>query len=172
MEETSDRVHSDTLFSAWISAYARLFGKDAVEELLEQFQPDVEPLFRLSSTFIYRQIQSKTIYYLPRPIQRPINYPDDDLEFSKEYKKLNYLPLEVWQPWYQGEGWIKSDEDELIAKAKVKKGDKIDGEEENYKTLLIPLKIEIKLLIFSDKLLVRVGKLLRIQKEILFFPII
>ena len=53
MEETSDRIHSDTLFSAWVSAYARLFGKDAVEELLKKFQADVEPLFRLSSTFLY-----------------------------------------------------------------------------------------------------------------------
>lgn len=128
MEETSDRVHSDTLFSAWISAYARLFGKVTVEELLQQFQAETEPLFRLSSTFIYRQIQEKTIYYLPCPIKRPINYPDDDLEFAKAYKKLNYLPLEVWQRWYQGEGWKKSDEDELIAKAKAKKGEKIDGE--------------------------------------------
>ncbi|MDJ0506872.1 MAG: type III-A CRISPR-associated RAMP protein Csm4, partial [Nostocales cyanobacterium LE14-WE12] len=37
MEETSDRVRSDTLFSAWITNYARLFRKDAVEELLQLF---------------------------------------------------------------------------------------------------------------------------------------
>lgn len=128
MEETSDRIHSDTLFSAWVSAYARLFGKDAVEELLKQFQADVEPLFRLSSTFIYRQVNGKTIYYLPCPLKRPIKYPEDDFEFAKEYKKLNYLPLEVWQRWYQGDGWKDSDGDELKAKAKAKKGEKIDGE--------------------------------------------
>jgi CRISPR-associated protein Csm4 len=126
MEETSDRVHSDTLFSAWVSAYARLFGKEAVEELLKQFQPDQEQLFRLSSTFIYRQINGKTIYYLPCPFKRPTNYPEDDFEFAKEYKKLNYLPLKIWQRWYQGEGWKKTDGEEL--KAKAKKGDKIDGE--------------------------------------------
>jgi len=126
MEETSDRIHSDTLFSAWVSTYARLFGKVAVEELLKQFQAEVEPLFRLSSTFIYRRVEGKTIYYLPRPFKRPMNYPEDDFEFAKEYKKLNYLPLEVWQRWYQGEGWKDSDVKELEAKAK--KGDKIDGE--------------------------------------------
>ncbi len=118
MEETSDRIHSDTLFSAWVSAYARLFGKDDVEKLLKQFQADVEPLFRLSSTFIYQEFNDKTIYYLPRPLKRPSNYPDNDFDFAKEYKKLNYLPLEVWQRWYQGEGWTKSDEEELKAKAK------------------------------------------------------
>jgi len=118
MEETSDRIHSDTLFSAWVSAYARLFGKDAVEELLKQFQADVKPLFRLSSTFIYWQVNGKIIYYLPRPLQRPMNYPEDDFEFAKEYKKLNSLPLEIWQRWYQGDGWTNSDEEELKAKAK------------------------------------------------------
>ncbi|MGA9379964.1 MAG: type III-A CRISPR-associated RAMP protein Csm4 [Phormidium sp.] len=128
MEETSDRIHSDTLFSAWISAYARLFGKDAVEELLQQFQTQEEPPFRLSSTFIYRQVEGENIYYLPRPFKRPINYPKHDFDFAKEYKKLNYLPLKIWQCWYQGQGWTKSDEEELKAKAKAKKGDKIDGE--------------------------------------------
>ncbi len=118
MEETSDRIHSDTLFSAWVSAYARLFGQIAVEELLQKFQNEKEPLFRLSSTFIYQQIDKKTIYYLPRPFKRPINYPEQDFEFAKEYKKLNYLPLEVWQRWYQGEGWINTDQQELEAKAK------------------------------------------------------
>jgi CRISPR-associated protein Csm4 len=116
IEQTSERVYSDTLFSAWVSAYARLFGKVAVEGLLREIQE--EPSFRLSSTFIYRQVEGKTIYYLPRPLQRPINYPEDDFEFTKAYKKLNYLPLEIWQRWYQGEGFTESDRLELISKTK------------------------------------------------------
>jgi CRISPR-associated protein Csm4 len=36
------------------------------------------------------------------------------LEFFKTYKKLNYLPLEVWQQWYQGKGFTESDRAELI----------------------------------------------------------
>lgn len=121
MEETSDRIHSDTLFSAWISAYARLFLKDAVEELLQQFQTQAESPFRLSSTFIYRQVDGENIYYLPRPFKRPINYPKYDFDFAKEYKKLNYLPLKIWQRWYQGEGWHESDTKELEAKVKKEK---------------------------------------------------
>jgi len=113
MESTAERVRSDTLFSAWVSAYARLFRKQDVEELLKNFQNHPQPLFRLSSTFIYREVEGKTIYYLPCPLQRPINYPDKDFDFSKEYKKLNYLPLEVWQRWYQGEGWKDTDTKEL-----------------------------------------------------------
>ncbi len=119
MEQTSDRVRSDALFSAWVSVYARLFGKNAVEELLQTFptkdKAQLIPPFRISSTFIYREVgqDKNTIYYLPRPLKFPSNYPDDDLAFFKSYKKLSYLPLEVWQRWYQGEGFKQSDVDEL-----------------------------------------------------------
>ncbi|MBD2628669.1 type III-A CRISPR-associated RAMP protein Csm4 [Trichormus variabilis] len=117
MEETSDRIRSDSLFSAWVSIYARLFGKKAVEELLQLFptdkQPQLIPPFRISSTFIYREVGQDTIYYLPRPLKFPINYPDQDLAFFKAYKKLNYLPLKIWQRWYQGTGFTTDDAQEL-----------------------------------------------------------
>jgi len=117
LEQTSDRVRSDSFFSAWVSVYAQLFGKQAVEELLQEFptrkKPEAPPPFRISSTFIYRDIADKTIYYLPRPLKFPINYPDHDLEFFKNYKKLKFLPLEVWHKWYQGEGFTQNDIDEL-----------------------------------------------------------
>jgi CRISPR-associated protein Csm4 len=117
MEETSDRIRSDTLFSAWITNYARLFGKDAVEELLQLFPtektPELIPPFRISSTFIYREVGKETVYYLPRPLKFPINYPENDLAFFKTYKKLNYLPLEIWQRWYQGKGFTKEDQQKL-----------------------------------------------------------
>lgn len=122
MEATSDRVRSDTLFSAWISNYARLFGKEAVEELLQQFptqnNSQLTPPFRISSTFIYRERDKnrnpeQTIYYLPRPLKSPLNYPPEDLKFFKTYNKLNYLPLEIWQRWYQGTGFTDADQKEL-----------------------------------------------------------
>lgn len=118
LEETRERVHSDTLFSAWLSAYARLFSSTEVESLIAQCkQPN--PLFRLSSTFIYQKINGQMIQYLPRPFKFPKNYPtDDDLAFTKTFKKLNYLPLSVWQRWYQGEGFTQADRNELIAKTK------------------------------------------------------
>ncbi|MEA5620635.1 type III-A CRISPR-associated RAMP protein Csm4 [Cronbergia sp. UHCC 0137] len=130
MEETSDRVRSDSLFSAWVSVYARMFGKEAVEELLQLFptekKPEIIPPFHISSTFIYREIDKdrNTIYYLPRPLKFPINYPEDDLAFFKTYKKLNYLPLEIWQRWYQGKGFDQnSDTEELITHTKTGKSE-------------------------------------------------
>jgi CRISPR-associated protein Csm4 len=127
-EETSERVRSDTLFSAWISLYARLFEthlKDLLDKFLENSD---QPPFRVSSTFIYHHTQPKTyskksdssqtehtLHYLPRPLEYPKGYPavEDDLAFSKVYRKLNYLPLEIWQRWYQGIGFTSEDAQEL-----------------------------------------------------------
>lgn len=114
IEETSERVRSDTLFSAWMIAYARLFGGFAVEDLLGQFLSQIS--VRISSTLIYRRQDNKFIYYLPRPLKFPKHYPkDDDLSFFKAYKKLKYLPLDIWQRWYQGEGFTDRDRAELEA---------------------------------------------------------
>ena len=110
MEETSERVRSDTLFSAWVITYARL-GQD-LDSLLKRFQEDKAPPFRLSSTFIYQENSGKksTTYYLPRPKNPPINYPiGNDLDIAKSYKKLEFLPLERWRKWYQGVGFSKDD---------------------------------------------------------------
>ncbi|HTL89910.1 MAG TPA: type III-A CRISPR-associated RAMP protein Csm4, partial [Leptolyngbya sp.] len=124
IEETSERIRSDTLFSAWLSAYARLFPRLEVEEFIKQYQ--VKPKFRLSSTFIYQDLGNRIVDYLPRPLKPPLNYPKDDLAFVKTYKTLNYLPLEVWRRWYQGEGF--SDRQELIDKTTGKATGKATGE--------------------------------------------
>jgi CRISPR-associated protein Csm4 len=115
IEETSERIRSDTLFSAWLSAYARLFTASEINTLIERFKTD--PPFRLSSTFIYQQINGKLVDYLPRPLAVPPHYPkSDDLELVKTYKTLKHIPLEIWKRWYQGEGFSASDRDELSAK--------------------------------------------------------
>ncbi|MGB7416107.1 MAG: type III-A CRISPR-associated RAMP protein Csm4 [Thermosynechococcaceae cyanobacterium] len=125
LESTSERVRSDALFSAWMSAYVRIFGKDDLESLLAKFEPDqkqppAQPPFRLSSTFIYHQrhtaksSQSEIIDYVPRPLAFPKGYPvTNDLALSKTYRKLHFLPLEIWQRWYQGQGMTSDDIDEL-----------------------------------------------------------
>lgn len=121
MEETAERVCSDTLFSAWITAYVRLFDTDAVADLLAAFR--ASPPVRMSSTFIYQQWGERMIYYLPRPLIHPLNYPTgDDLGFAKTYRKLGYLPLTIWQRWYQGEGFTEGDRLELEERANSRQG--------------------------------------------------
>jgi CRISPR-associated protein Csm4 len=105
MEETSERVRSDTLFSALVISYARL-GRN-VDDFLGRFLKEKIP-FRLGSSFIYRENEDKTTYFLPRPKNPPINYPTgDDLKIAKDYKKLNFLDLATWRSWYQNDGFDK-----------------------------------------------------------------
>lgn len=111
IEETNERLSSDALFSALITAYARLFSPQAVTNLLEQFREPNNPPFRLSSTFVYQQLEDKIIDYLPKPLQFPYHYPDKDLDFFKTYKKLKYLPIEIWHNWYQKKGFTSSRSD-------------------------------------------------------------
>lgn len=116
LENTTERVRSDTLFSAWMSVYARIFRSERVKDLLAQFTASPgQPPFRLSSTFVYRcpKDSNGVIYYLPKLLARPSGYPSDDLSFAKTYKKLHYLPLELWQRWYQGSGFSTKDRTDL-----------------------------------------------------------
>ncbi|WP_017323997.1 type III-A CRISPR-associated RAMP protein Csm4 [Synechococcus sp. PCC 7336] len=113
LEQTSERVRSDTLFSAWVSAYAKIFQKEGVEALLARFNHSPAPPFRVSSTFVYRREGDRFIDYLPKLVERPNGYPDNDLAFAKTYRKLAYLPLPIWRRWYQGGRFTPSDAAEL-----------------------------------------------------------
>jgi CRISPR-associated protein Csm4 len=120
MEETSERIHSDTLFSAWFSAYARLYPDD-IKALFDRFPIDneqpIEPPFRVSSTFVYgRSETAPDTYYLPTLLKLPTNYPHGDLKFAKAFRKLKFLPLSIWQRWYQGTGINDGEKDELLNK--------------------------------------------------------
>ena len=114
LESSSDRARSDTLFGAWIHAYAKLFGSEEVEALLRDAfaAPDGKrkPSIRMSSTFPYRYKNPTYEDYLPKPLVFP---PGDrmvgDAGQFKTYKKLAYLPLEIWQKWYQKQEFEQGD---------------------------------------------------------------
>lgn len=147
IEETNERLCSDSLFSALITAYARLFSSQ-VSSLLEQFreQPN-NPPFRISSTFVYQQLEDKTIDYLPKPLRFPCHYPSEHLRFAKTYKKLKYLPVDIWHRWYQKDGFTSSGKDsdssELIQQAENKSSGKLRkagmfSYGSSFETMLIP----------------------------------
>lgn len=126
LESTDERVFSDTLFSAWVSTYARLFQetedeKLPIERLFDKFSVEKQPPFRLSSTFVYRRQGDSFIDYLPMPVQRPLNYPSkptQEMAISKAFKALHYLPLPIWQRWYQGIGFTDQDYESISENAR------------------------------------------------------
>ena len=119
LESSSDRARSDTLFGAWIHAYAKLFGSEEVETLLrDAFAADSdgerEPAIRMSSTFPYCYQNEVYTDYLPKPLPFPLgDRMDGDMSQRKTYQKLKYLPLAIWQKWYQQEGFQAEDLNEV-----------------------------------------------------------
>jgi CRISPR-associated protein Csm4 len=57
--------HSDTLFSAFCHAYLQIFGREKLEELLNEFKSG-EPPFLMSSAFPLIDADSR-IYFFPKP---------------------------------------------------------------------------------------------------------
>jgi CRISPR-associated protein Csm4 len=134
LEAITERIHSDTLFSAWVSAYARLYP-DRIATLFDQFphpansnQPKI-PAFNLSSTFVYGHCQNRQcnyfsphsthppIFFLPTLLHKPLGYPEvDDLKFAKAFRKLKFVPMEIWERWYQGSGFCDQDIIDLLEK--------------------------------------------------------
>lgn len=62
LEESSEYIHSDTLFSAISNAFRTLYGNDALEEMLNQFK--TEPPFLISSAFPY--IDDMLLFPIPK----------------------------------------------------------------------------------------------------------
>lgn len=99
IEETEEIIHSDTLFSSLCHAWASLYGKKDLEEMLDVFKN--EPPFLLSSCFLY---QNQT-YFLPKPAVQPPGFEEARIreEYGKSIKKMNYLPAQVFKKWVKQE---------------------------------------------------------------------
>lgn len=63
LEQTSDYIHSDTLFSAICNAYRLLYGEEELRNMLELFKGR-DPPFLISSAFAY----ADKIFTLPLPL--------------------------------------------------------------------------------------------------------
>ncbi|MBN1997826.1 type III-A CRISPR-associated RAMP protein Csm4 [candidate division KSB1 bacterium] len=87
LENTNDRINSDTLFSALCHVYDEMYGREAISEFLDDY--DAGPPFLLSSCFPFVGNE----YYLPRPFVH-FNLPNDD-QSLKKLKKIRYLPFQI-----------------------------------------------------------------------------
>jgi len=75
LENTSDYIHSDTLFSAICNAYRLLYGEEELRDMLNLFRVR-EPTFLISSAFAY----AGEILTFPLPLSiNWDNYADDEV---------------------------------------------------------------------------------------------
>ncbi len=90
-DSTSNYIYSDTLFSALINVYNKIY--DDCESIIELFNTGH---FKISSAFLVLEniVQKKYIYFIPKPL---IEFDSIlDSKNSKEFKKTKYISLEVY----------------------------------------------------------------------------
>lgn len=111
LDASSPIIHSDTIFSAICNIWARVFGKEDLELMLNKYQ--FENPFIVSSAFPY----CGDVFYLPKPFMMAnVDIPEDK---RKEFKKMTVLPKQFFEK-YVG---ASLKEEELINALKEIKSD-------------------------------------------------
>jgi len=100
LENVSEWVGADTLFSAWLNAIRTFLGVHKVEEICQKFL-NGEPPFKISSLFVYRE----NIYFLPRPLY--VSLKDEVAKALgsrlKNFKKVKWIPHLKYSRWLKNE---------------------------------------------------------------------
>ena len=87
LDDTSDILHADTLFSALANIYEMaLSGAETLISLMKAGK------LRFSSGFYAVQYNNQMLFFLPKP---PFEY--SGTEFRKKLKKVRYLSIGVWK---------------------------------------------------------------------------
>lgn len=102
LDETSDILHSDTLFSALVELSARAFP-DFVDELIKCFD---ENLVRISSGFYLVELKKtgETIFFLPKPCTTEVG------EKNKVQRKIRFISKGVWEAGIPSKKWTDKSE--------------------------------------------------------------
>lgn len=107
-ESAASWLHSDTLYSALWSIWGRYHLGDGVQALLDGFQSDDTPPFRLTSAFPFIE---GDIYLLPKPRGIRLSEKPD-----KALKKAEWLPLPALLKLAKGDSLEPAD---LVAKERL-----------------------------------------------------
>ncbi|MCM8760082.1 MAG: type III-A CRISPR-associated RAMP protein Csm4 [Candidatus Omnitrophica bacterium] len=89
-EETEEIIHSDTLFSAFCNVFYLLYGRQALDNLIQKFVSG-EPPFFISSTFPFY----KEVLYFPVPLNQIV--------LDKTLKKIKYVEKAKFEKILAGE---------------------------------------------------------------------
>lgn len=102
LNDTSNFIHSDTLFSALINLTANIFP-DEIDVVLKLLGKGiVEPKLRLSSAFYCLELNGQMLYFLPKPL-------NSQLTIGKEHKilkKIQFISKGVWEQGILPDKWI------------------------------------------------------------------
>ena len=104
--QTSDIIHSDTLFSALVSICAKT-SPDDVEDLIASFKSPKDGM-KISSAFYCLQLlqnekELKKIFFLPKPTY--LDLVNEDVLERKKVKNVRFISKTVWEKGLLPQEW-------------------------------------------------------------------
>ena len=99
LEDTSEILHSDTLFSALVNLAAKVMPNQ-VEDLIAAFRAHE---IKVSSIFYCLENKGKYIYFLPKPLNFNVVQSGAD---RKSVKKINFISKGVWEQKTEATHWF------------------------------------------------------------------
>jgi len=97
LENVTERIYSDTLFSALINAMNIIYGQNETDQFVKKFTN--APPFLISSLFLY----DKNTIYFPRPFVDEQLHETLKRKFGKELKKITWLSNSMFLKWISGD---------------------------------------------------------------------
>lgn len=103
LDDTSEHLHSDTLFSAIINTAARVYpGK--VDELVQQFKRG--SISVSSGFYCLETLPGQYVYFLPKPLGcRAMRLDKANRDQFKKLKKVKYISKKVWEEGITPDRW-------------------------------------------------------------------
>ncbi len=88
---TEPIIYSDTLFSAIVNCYVKLYGDENIKEFIEKLN--------ISSVFMGLETEKENVYILPKPYIQPNFLKKENIEREqiKEWKKVKYLSKSIFE---------------------------------------------------------------------------
>jgi CRISPR-associated protein Csm4 len=106
LNDTSEFIHSDTLFSALINLAARMYSEKEVENLIQAFGynafENTKPEVRISSAFYCLQKGESVVYFLPKPLNCQLEKGTN----HKELKAIEFISKSVWEKGLKADEWF------------------------------------------------------------------
>ncbi|MDR1975200.1 MAG: type III-A CRISPR-associated RAMP protein Csm4 [Bacteroidales bacterium] len=99
---TSEFLHSDTLWSALVNAWA-FCHPDTVEEFISECK---NGKFTLSSAFYCVDYKGKSVFFLPKPASLNLF----KFEEPKKLKKIKFISKGIWENGLLPDKWFNADE--------------------------------------------------------------
>jgi len=90
LNDTSEWLHSDTLFSAIVNTLALVYEKPIVDRIIGHFQTGA---IRISSGYYLLKVADRDIYFLPKPANLALEVTNG----FKDYNKVKFISRNVWE---------------------------------------------------------------------------